>query len=369
MKICSPQLGISPTSKLGGEIYDHQTLKGFAKRGIKVFIYLPKNRNYDKNLKNFYVTYSFLKHVVPPWLYSFICLPYLFGIYKKEKFDILRIHSPRFLGIAGLIFHFFYPDVPILVSAVTVDDSRLFFPIEKELFKISSRIIVQSNYMKGRLLKRFGISSKKIVVTYGGSLDSQTKWDRAPKESKYLSAQDPVILFMGVLVKRKNPLFLIEVFSRCKDEIKNLKLVVIGPGPLANEMKRELKTRGLLKNSIFITEAYGQDKAFWLSRMNIFVFPSFEEGFGLVVTEAMSFAKPVITSDIAVFKEIITSGKNGYALTLSNINIWVKTIMMLIKNPNLSRSIGKEAKKTVEDKFSWEKTYDLNTEVVKDMNK
>ena len=367
MKICALQLGISPNSSLGGEIYDYQTLKGFTKKGIEVFIYLPKNRPYDTNLKHFHVDYAPIKHIIPPWLFSFISLPYLFKTYKREKFDILRIHSPRFLGLAGIIFHTFYPKVPILASAVTVDDSKLFSPIEKILFNISTVIMVQSNYMRNRLIKRFNISPRKIKVTYGGFLDLQYQGKKIPKEAKNLSKTDPTILFMGLLIKRKNPLFLMDLFSQVKKKIKNLKLIIVGSGPLKKEMRKRLKAKGIHNDALFIKSAYGQDKAYWLSRMDVFVFPSLDEGFGLSVTEAMSFSKPVVTSDKAVFKEIIKTGKNGYALPLSKMSLWAETITKLIKNPALSRAIGQQARKTVKNKFSWEKTYKMNADVVKGM--
>jgi glycosyltransferase involved in cell wall biosynthesis len=369
MKICSPQLGISPYSKLGGEIYDAQTLKGFTKKGFKVFVYLPKNRNYDKSLKNFYVSYSAVKHIVPPWLYSIICLPYLYKTYKREKFDILRIHSPRFLGIAGIIFHFFYPNLPILASAVTVDDSKAFFLVEKALFKISKKIIVQSGYMKKRLVKRFNIAPKKIEITYGGALESEKKWTHIPNEAQKLSPLDPVMLFMGMLVARKNPLFLVELFSKSKVKVNNLKLVIIGTGPLKKMMQKQLQAKGLLADTIFVSEAFAQDKNYWFARMDLFVFPSLDEGFGLAVTEAMSFAKPVITSNKAAFEEIITSGKDGYALPLSDTDAWEQTVTGLIKNREMCTKIGNEAKKTVERQFTWGKTYDLNAKVIREMTK
>ncbi|OGD86263.1 hypothetical protein A2164_03750 [Candidatus Curtissbacteria bacterium RBG_13_35_7] len=367
LKICSPQLGISPTSSLGGEIYDYQTLKGFTQKGIDVFVYLPKDRPYDKKLNHFHITYAFVKHIVPPWIYSFICLLYLFRTYKKEKFDILRIHSPRFLGLSAIIFHFFYSKVPILTSQVTVDPSPIYYPIEWLTFRISKRIIVQSEYMKNLLIKKYHVSSAKIAVTYGGQLDAPIKLRAIPVKAKPISSESPVILFMGVLVKRKNPLFLVDILKNCKKVIPKLKLVIIGTGPLKNGLVKKLKTEHLLNDTVLIDSAYGKEKTFWFTRMNIFLMPSWDEGFGLAVTEAMSFAKPVITSDKAAFKEIIANGQNGYTLPLENPSEWVKTIVGLIRYPNIAKKIGNSAQKSVIEKFSWGKTYRLNYQVVKEM--
>lgn len=365
MKICSPQLGISPNSSLGGEIYDYQTLKGLTLSGVQVFVYLPKNRAFDKNLKNFYVEYCFATHIFPPWIYSFICLPYLIRTYKKERFDVLRIHSPRFLGMAAIIFHLVYPDVPILTSSVTVDSSPVFYPIEWLVFKISRGVVVQSKYMKNFLARKYDVDEGKISVTYGGQGILDVKPSN-PTESLKLKSNDKILLFMGVLVKRKNPIFLVNVFRESKKNIPNLKLVIIGSGPEKGSLVKSLKRSDLLEDTIFINSAYGPDKIFWFNKMDIFVLPSLDEGFGLSVTEAMSHAKPVITTNKAAFKEIITNTKDGYTLPL-NSKLWAKTIFNLIKSPPLSKRIGAAAKETVEEKFNWEKTFRLNYEVLKNI--
>lgn len=368
MKICSPQLGVSPLSSLGGEIYDWQTLKGFTERGIEVYAYLPKDRHYDTRLKNFHVTYAPIKHIVPPWLFSFICLPYLFRTYGEEKFDILRIHSPRYLGPAAIIFHLFHPEVPILASHVTVDPPPLYYPVEWLTFKIARKIIVQSQYLKSILIEKYGVFPDKIAVTYGGQLAAQKENAETFPRLKTLEPSTPVVLFMGVLVKRKNPLFLVDVLKESKKEIPDLKLVVIGDGPMKNALVKKLKSEDLTSDAILIDQAYGAEKSYWFKRMDIFLLPSFDEGFGLSATEAMSFAKPVIASDRAAFSEIITSGKDGYTLPL-NASLWCQKIFKLLKNPNRANAIGRSAKKTVEGKFSWKKTYDLNLQVAKSMIK
>ena len=368
LKICSPQLGISPASKLGGEIYDYLTIKGFVERGIKVYVYLPRSRTYDKNLKNVYVSYSFVKHVVPPWLFSFLCLPYLFKTYNKERFDILRIHSPRFLGIAGLIFHVFYPKVPIIASYVTSDRSTLFFLVEKKLFQICSKIIVQSRFMKRQLISAYEVPEKKIAVTYGGQLQSIEKPRKNPKFSNLVEKNDRVLLFMGLLIPRKNPMFVFDVFLALRKSFQNLKLIFIGDGSEVQRIKGKVKSLNFSDEVILIKSAFGQEKSYWLSRMDIFLLPSLSEGFGLAVTEAMSFAKPVVVSDIEPFKEIIKDSVDGYTVPLQKSK-WVSTIKKLLNDRLLSKEIGENAKKKVRERFNWETTYILNQRAIESIVK
>lgn len=366
IKICSPQLGLSPVSSLGGEIYDYQTIKGYVEKGIKVFVYLPKGRLYDKSLKKMVVQQSFLKHIVPPIIYSFICLPYLFRTYRVEKFDILRIHVPRFLGLAGLIFNYFYPKVPILVSVVNVDDISHYYLIEKMILQKANKIIVQSEYMKKRTVKRFGISPSKIEVTFGGQIRSE-KYKKKPIEAKKIYDTDKVILFMGWLIGRKNPLFAYEVFKKCLNKEPNLKFVIIGNGLLKSELIKKVEYDNLADKVIFKDSAYGEEKAYFLSRADLVLVPSLDEGFGLIVTEAMSYKKVVIASNIEVFQEIISNGKDGFLLPLNKKQIWVDKIIELIRNKKIIQEISNNAKIKVERKFNWERTFDLNKKVVQEL--
>ena len=106
IKVCSPQLGIAPESNSGGEVYDREVIKAFCNHGIKVITILPKNKPYliDKNLKAYYLPFPF---IWPPYLFNIFIIPWLFWLYKKYNFNVLRIHSPYFVGLGALVFKFF----------------------------------------------------------------------------------------------------------------------------------------------------------------------------------------------------------------------------------------------------------------------
>ncbi len=363
IKIFTPVLGMSPTSSLGGEIYEYQTIKGFTKRDIKVTVFLPKNRPYDKNLKNLKVIYAPMTHIVPPWIYSFICLPTLFRIFKKEKFDILRIQTPRFLGLAAAIFHLFYPKVPILCSGVTVDKTRYLYWVEKWGYQVSSAVIVQSEHMKRFIIRNYKINGDKIFVTYGGIMEGRTGSEVIPKEAALIEKKDRVLVYMSVLTKRKNAIFLLDVLKLVTSKMAHIKLIIIGDGPEKRRIKQRINDLKLSENVLLIDFAYNGEKVFWFNKMDIFLLPSLDEGFGLVATEAMTFGKTVISSNRAAFPEIIDNGVSGYTLELKR-KIWADKIVMLLGSSKLREKIGQKAKIEVRKKFNWDRMYDLNRRVV-----
>ena len=106
LTVCSPQLGLAPNSILGGEVFDREILMGLAKKGVKIEIILPKNKPCDKNIKNWTVSYLPIAHF-PAILANLLYIPAIFSIYRKSKFQILRIHQPQFLGLGCLFFKVF----------------------------------------------------------------------------------------------------------------------------------------------------------------------------------------------------------------------------------------------------------------------
>ena len=131
MRICSPQLGISPKSILGGEVFDREILLGLAKKGIQVEIILPKGLPHDKKIKNWQITYLPIQHI-PAIFFNVIITPYLFVIYKRRPFDLIRLHSPMYIGFGAILFKFFHPKVKIaatITPQITVCQVRTISPL------------------------------------------------------------------------------------------------------------------------------------------------------------------------------------------------------------------------------------------------
>ena len=121
--ICSPELGLSPTSNLGGEVYDREIIRELCSQGVKVITILPKKKPFisHKNLKVYYLPFA---SIWPPYLFNFLIIPWLFWLYRKYKFNILRIHSPYFVGFAAYLFKLFFPTVS---SSITLFKFHILF--------------------------------------------------------------------------------------------------------------------------------------------------------------------------------------------------------------------------------------------------
>jgi glycosyltransferase involved in cell wall biosynthesis len=86
---------------------------------------------------------------------------------------------------------------------------------------------------------------------------------------------------------------------------------------------------------------------------DVLVFPSLFEGFGLVITEAMSQGTPVITTDRTAGPDLIEHGKNGWLVEAGSTAALQEALKNLIENPQLLAAVGKAAMETARQR-PWE---------------
>lgn len=160
----------------------------------------------------------------------------------------------------------------------------------------------------------------------------------------------------------KDPLGVIKAFYLAKKEISNLQLALVGfflarDDPEAMKVYHQVEKEAKKNPDVYL---FGDPQMLGSLKVHVFVNAiqvssdvilqkSTKEGFGLTVTEAMWKEKPVIGGDAAGIKTQIKNEKNGFIISTSHQA--AQRIIELIKNPQLAKKIGKEAKKTVKKKF------------------
>ncbi|HUS51298.1 MAG TPA: glycosyltransferase, partial [Candidatus Paceibacterota bacterium] len=249
--ICSPQLGISPESNLGGEVYDREIINEMCNQGVKVITILPKKKPFipHKNLKVYYLPFS---HIWPPYLFNLFIIPWLFWLYKKEKFKILRVHSPYFIGIGAFIFRFFYSQVPLVANYYHLEENIcLFHLINKLLIKKWNLIMTISQFSKKDIIKKYKIKPSKIKVSYCG-INSRLRFKKKNKTliNKYGAKGKKILLFLGNLSRRKNISFLLKLAGVLKD--RDYHLLIGGKGKLLKRLLRQRRELGI-KNKVTFT--------------------------------------------------------------------------------------------------------------------
>lgn len=162
------------------------------------------------------------------------------------------------------------------------------------------------------------------------------------------------ILFVGTAEPRKNLIGLINAFSKIKMKINHKLVIVGGRGWLNSEMYEVIKKKGLEEDVIFTGYVPETDLAAIYNLAELFVYPSFYEGFGIPVLEAMACGVPVVTSNTSSLPEV-TGGSALLCDPYGNTDVWASAISSILIDKALRNQMilkGLEQAK----KFSWEKT-------------
>ncbi|MBQ0060659.1 MAG: glycosyltransferase family 4 protein [Bacteroidales bacterium] len=154
-------------------------------------------------------------------------------------------------------------------------------------------------------------------------------------------------LYVGGLSQRKGISY---VFEACEALSKHVELTVVGKGDVEGcaALKQEI-------SKVNYISSLSHDKVLELmAESDVLLFPSLFEGFGLVITEAMSQGTPVITTDRTCGPDIITDGMDGWIVETGSAQPIIKVLNNIISEPAQLMSIGRAAMDTA-SKRPWSK--------------
>ena len=355
-----------------------------AKNNNLVKIFISKNsfywlkylkRNKIKVIKSKYfneknLIYKLIKLILD--IYS------LKKILEKFKPEILHAHLP-YMEIVSFFCIYLSSHKPKFIISKHVDN--VFFKgsegqkknilgsfLVRIIAKKTLKIIAISKAVKFFLISsHVGLDPSKIKVIYYGidnlSLLSNTqKKDISPYKKKN---KDEIILgCIARLVPQKSIDNIIRSIHELKN--KNVKLFIVGRGPLKNQLiglTKELK----IENQIFWIEFVDDCKNFYKS-IDIFVLTSHYEGLGLVFLEAMLSKKPIICSNSSAMPEIIKNNYNGLLVKPNNPILLSKSIKLLY-DISLRKKLSFNGYLFVKKNFSVKKMYSETINVYKNEKK
>jgi glycosyltransferase involved in cell wall biosynthesis len=199
--------------------------------------------------------------------------------------------------------------------------------------------------------RKIGIPQNKIFLT-PYSVDNnyffaqRDKWRPLRKqifEELKLDSNLPTLLFSGKLIQRKRPLDALKIHGELWRSNIKTNMVFIGSGPLQSAIEAEAVKMGL--SSVRITGFKNQQEiGKYYAVGDIFLFPSSEETWGLVVNEAMCFGMPVITTKgVGCVPDLVKHDYNGYIHECGDIIGMASTTARLIKDKEMLKQFGENS--------------------------
>jgi glycosyltransferase involved in cell wall biosynthesis len=219
--------------------------------------------------------------------------------------------------------------------------SRWYYKFCVNLCKKADKVITISEYSKNKIIEILKIPEEKIKVIYCG-VDHNRFFPKKRKRNKKIK-----IGFLGGLTKQKNAINLIKAFNILAD--KNAELIIGGGGKEQRNLFEYAK-KNEIKNIKFLGYVPDKDLPDFYRNLDLFVYPSFHEGFGLPILEAMACGCPVICSNRESLPEVV--GNAGILIDPKDVGEISKEITRVMKDENLRKRMSQEGIKQA-NKFNW----------------
>lgn len=241
--------------------------------------------------------------------------------------------------------------------------NRAILMFEKRRLQRCKKIIAVSKLIKQEILANYDVPDEKIVVIPNGVNLEDFKPDKEKRlrvrQMLDIDENEVVLIFVGIEFKRKGLTHLIEAMPHV-----DAKLIVVGKDDSAPY--RSLAERLEVNSKIIFTGTVPKVEDYYAAS-DIFVFPTQDEPFGLVIMEAMASGIPVIISKCAGATTLM---KDGYDCLLlndpANSTEIAEKINSLIKDENLRKRMGGNARKTAKE-YSWDKTAEKTLKVYEEV--
>jgi len=275
-------------------------------------------------------------------IYNPVTVLNLINIIKKYNIDIISTHSGKdgWLGaIAGKL-----TNTPIIRTR------HLLTKINSPKSYNLSTITVAVSKAVENYLKSMGV--KNTTTIYTGIDTNLYKPNNLKKLRKEFNISEDTFLIGIVAVLRlaKRHKDLIEAVSKIKE---NVKLIIIGDGPIWDNLKNLIKEKNL-QNKVIMT-GRRDDVAEILPDLDLFVLPSKEEALGTSILEASACGVPVVASNVGGIVECVREDKNGLLFESTNVDDLKEKILEMINNKEKYEYFKNNARDFIERNFSIEK--------------
>lgn len=350
--------------------------KEFEKRGIETKIIIPRRKLRENYGNKVIIMGTSLPFNIGGTQGDF-CMnlnPFkIHKILKKEKFDILHFHNfvvPSAWQILDMQKKIKYPICNILTFHANLDGMPLFksTPYFSKLFVKRLNKRMDGIIGVASLNLRFFRGYKKLTKVISNGIDLE-RFNPNIRGYKRFDDGKINILFIGRIEERKGLIYLLEAYKILQEKHKNLRLIVVGDGPLKKDCEK-FALYGGLENVVFEGQKKDHTIARYLNSTHIFCSPAiFGESFGIVLLEAMACQKPVCGFNNLGYKELLKGTKGEGFLAEPRDSLKLADILeRLIINEDLRKEMGKWGLKTAKE-YSWEKIADQVLEFYENVRK
>jgi glycosyltransferase involved in cell wall biosynthesis len=299
------------------------------------------------------VKYFFL--VIEPLTYLVNIPLFLFFLIKSRPSKVLCCNGgyPGAQAPLAMIMAAKLLRIPTVLSIVSMPAKvrRGFYLFSKILDLIVWRscdlVIVNAQAIKYSLIANRGAHQDKIRVIYNGLEDSPEPLNRNEIARFTIGCVARMDVSKGIPT-------LFDAFAELSDEYPNIVLVLAGDGDYLIDLSKRLFERGL-EDRIILLGHYDGSIPDLLASFDVYVFPSWWEGFPYSILEALRAGSVIVASNVGGIPEAIFNNENGILVTPKSSDDICAALRLLIEDPKLRQHLSSNARSTFLNFFTLDK--------------
>ena len=163
------------------------------------------------------------------------------------------------------------------------------------------------------------------------------------------------VLFVGRLVPYKGVEYLLSAIEILRHEFVDIRLIIVGDGELKEKLTHQADGLGIRENVTFVGHVPNSELPPFYASSDLTVLPSVSrlEAFGIALLEAMACGKPVIASSIPGVRDVVEDDVTGCLIPPRDAISLAGAISKIIRNKRLAERMGREARKRIEENYTW----------------
>lgn len=291
-----------------------------------------------------------------PWLYALLPVFLLAQFWatlrslREFRFDAVHAHwiVPQGLVLAvALLFSATKPRCTCTVhgSDVLALQGAFWSRLRRWITSRTDHLVAVSEDLRRALVAETGAGAVSVIPM---GTDLQEVF--VPDGSKRATAE---LLFVGRLVEGKGLLTLIRALPNIRAMYPAVRLTIIGDGPEREGLGDAVICSDVAASVSFVGALEHSALAEHFRRATLLVLPSLQEGFGLVVVEALGCACPVVASDLPALRDLLQDGRAGRLFRAGDPEDLKEQVCALLADERLRQALAETGRSAVLDRYDW----------------
>jgi glycosyltransferase involved in cell wall biosynthesis len=275
------------------------------------------------------------------------------ALVEHRRIDLVHIHSPypaigARIGLQGCRVRLVCTEHNVWqrYHRATYWGNALTFPLNDHVFAVSNRVRASIRYPKPLRGRRM----PPVETLYHGpdpSISSRIARGDSLREELGIPKEAPVVGTVANFKPHKGYQYLLQAAQEVKNAISDVRFVLVGRGPVEEEMRQKASALGLDGSVIFT--GYREDAPVLMRSFDVFVLPSVEEGLSIALLEAMALGAPPIVTNVGGLPEVVDDGKHGIVVPPRNGAALARAIESVLRDENLRERLRRAARERAAD--------------------